>query len=100
MQNWWSPYLGSQGGYGMPYGLAPTPPQQSQQPQMNPWAMLGLGGFGTMTSPDDTNAVRDPSQPSQLQRRQQQQRQLQMAQMGLGMLRPRQPAHSGPYPWI
>src|SRR5262245_35721852 len=106
MWNWWNPYLmgGSQGGYGMPYGLAPM----GRRPGM---------GTGTMTSAADVGQVSDAPQnpfawlygPQQRQsdpqdeqaaKRRRQQQQLQMAQYGVGMLMPRQPVHTGPYPWI
>ena len=99
---------GQGGGYGMPYGLSPM-----MMPRPG-------AGMGTMTSPADVGQVTDapqnpfawlmqqqqaqqPETPEQKRQREQQRRMQQMqmmGQMGLGMLQPRQPAHSGPYPWI
>src|SRR5262245_36700916 len=108
MLNWWNPYMGGggQSGYGMPYGLSPAM-----------WQRPGMG-TGTMTSAADVGRVSDappnpfawlyglqqprddPQDEQTARRRRQQQQQLQMAQYGLSMLMPRQPTHTGPYPWI
>src|SRR5262245_23571665 len=64
--------------------------QGQQQPprQQMPW-------WQQMSRPDQ---AQDPERKNRQQ--QQQQQAMQMSQLGLSMLQPRQPMHTGPYPWI
>ena len=104
----WMQNYGGGGQGGMPYGLSPSM-----------WQRPGMG-TGTMTSAADTYGVSDapqnpfawlmqqqqaqqPDTPEERRKREQQRRMQQMqmlGQMGLGMLQPRQPMRSSPYPWI
>jgi hypothetical protein len=95
-------YGGGGGGYG--YGGGPQDPlslysmmlQQPgyggmlnprMQPQRPPWWQQQFwNNPGAANSPDR----KDPRQ----------QQSMQMGQLGLQMLQPRQPMHTGPYPWI
>jgi hypothetical protein len=108
-------YGGGGGGGGYGYGGGP-------QDQLSLYSMLlRQPGYGGMVNPRmmfQQGQQRPPQQPQQIPWWQQQfwsnpgaanspdrkdprqQQGMQMGQLGMQMLQPRQPTHTGPYPWI
>lgn len=75
------------------YGYGQQPQQSQMFPQRAPqqvpwWAQMFWNKPDQAQDPDKKN---DKTQ---------QQQAMQMGQAGLQMLQPRQPTHTGPYPWI
>ena len=111
------PY-GYGGGYGGPpslYQMAfqPPPPRAWWQNYLPPQGNRSdqnyrgnksdpgnaMAPYGPAGGPDNAPPM-NPYDPATVSRRQQMQQAMQMGQRGLSMLQPRQPMHTGPYPWI